>query len=74
MNNLFTVYLLFKLEAILDIFWNVYQERRIIYIFTYVYADINIPFFKELVREADIDGDGNINYDEFVTLMFKVQC
>ena len=22
--------------------------------------------------EADIDGDGNINYEEFVTMMFKV--
>ena len=24
------------------------------------------------MNEADIDGDGNINYEEFVTMMFKV--
>ena len=27
---------------------------------------------QELMNEADIDGDGNINYEEFVTMMFKV--
>jgi len=25
----------------------------------------------EMVREADIDGDGQINYEEFVRMMFK---
>ena len=25
------------------------------------------------MNEADIDGDGNINYEEFVTMMFKVK-
>ena len=29
-------------------------------------------YFQELMNEADIDGDGNINYEEFVTMMFKV--
>ena len=24
------------------------------------------------MNEADIDGDGNINYEEFITMMFKV--
>ena len=28
---------------------------------------------QELMNEADIDGDGNINYEEFVTMMFKVE-
>ena len=28
---------------------------------------------QELMNEADIDGDGNINYEEFVTMMFKVK-
>ena len=24
---------------------------------------------EELIREADIDGDGNVNYEEFVTML-----
>jgi Ca2+-binding EF-hand superfamily protein len=28
--------------------------------------------FQELINEADIDGDGNVNYEEFVTILFKV--
>ena len=27
---------------------------------------------QELISEADLDGDGNINYEEFVTMLFKV--
>ena len=27
--------------------------------------------FKEMIAEADIDGDGNINYEEFVGMIFK---
>ena len=27
---------------------------------------------QELIDEADIDGDGNVNYEEFVTMLFKV--
>jgi hypothetical protein len=27
---------------------------------------------QELICEADLDGDGNINYEEFVTMLFKV--
>merc|ERR1711892_24822 len=26
---------------------------------------------QELIDEADIDGDGNVNYEEFVTMLFK---
>ena len=26
---------------------------------------------KELIAEADVDGDGNINYEEFVGTIFK---
>lgn len=26
---------------------------------------------QELIKEADLDGDGNINYEEFVTMLFK---
>ena len=29
-------------------------------------------FLQELISEADLDGDGNINYEEFVTMLFKV--
>jgi Ca2+-binding EF-hand superfamily protein len=25
-----------------------------------------------LIDEADIDGDGQVNYEEFVTMLFKV--
>ena len=33
----------------------------------------NYLFIKELINEADIDGDGNVNYEEFVTMLFKVK-
>ena len=26
-----------------------------------------------MIAEADLDGDGNINYEEFVTMLFKVK-
>ena len=26
---------------------------------------------EEMIREADIDGDGNVNYEEFVATIFK---
>ena len=28
---------------------------------------------EEMVREADVDGDGQINYDEFVKMMMGAQ-
>ena len=28
---------------------------------------------QELIHEADIDGDGTVNYEEFVTMLFKVE-
>ena len=31
----------------------------------------NIFFPKEFLLEADLDGDGNINYEEFITMIFK---
>ena len=27
---------------------------------------------QELITEADLDGDGNVNYEEFITMLFKV--
>lgn len=29
---------------------------------------------EELVAEADIDGDGNVNYEEFVAMIFREGC
>ena len=29
-------------------------------------------FNQELISEADLDGDGNVNYEEFITMLFKV--
>ena len=26
---------------------------------------------QEMVAEADVDGDGNVNYEEFVLMLFK---
>ena len=26
---------------------------------------------EELIAEADIDGDGNVNYEEFIGMIFK---
>ena len=34
---------------------------------------LKAKLMQELMNEADIDGDGNINYEEFVTMMFKVK-
>ena len=34
---------------------------------------LKAKLMQELMNEADIDGDGNINYEEFVTMMFKVE-
>ena len=34
--------------------------------------DTNYDDNQEMVAEADIDGDGNVNYEEFVTMIFKV--
>ena len=35
---------------------------------------VNIyPSYNKLsFKEADLDGDGNVNYEEFVTMIFKV--
>ena len=34
---------------------------------------LQIQFLKhqEMVAEADVDGDGNVNYEEFVLMLFK---
>lgn len=38
----------------------------------------NVTYFvfyltkKEFINEADLDGDGAINYEEFITMLFRV--
>jgi Ca2+-binding EF-hand superfamily protein len=32
-------------------------------------SDEMIPEVDEMIREADVDGDGQINYEEFVKMM-----
>ena len=34
--------------------------------------DTNHCGSQELITEADLDGDGNVNYEEFITMLFKV--
>ena len=29
------------------------------------------PSYQEMINEADMDGDGNVNYEEFVAMIFK---
>ena len=29
------------------------------------------PPYQEMINEADMDGDGNVNYEEFVAMIFK---
>lgn len=29
---------------------------------------------EEMIREADVDGDGQVNYEEFVSMMVRVAC
>ena len=47
-----------------------FPRGDICFFFKYV---ILAKIMQELMNEADIDGDGNINYEEFVTMMFKVK-
>ena len=37
---------------------------------TCIYS-VNVSL-QELMGEADLDGDGNVNYEEFVTMILKV--
>merc|ERR1719474_630371 len=32
---------------------------------------LTIEETEEMIYEADLDGDGNVNYEEFVTILFK---
>ena len=45
------------------------MRQRFAFCFEFV---LNIGCLKEFLTEADLDGDGNVNYEEFITLIFKV--
>ena len=34
---------------------------------------IKVVHVQELLVEADLDGDGNVNYEEFTAMIFKVR-
>ena len=38
----------------------------------YKYTQLHKKVLQELISEADLDGDGNVNYEEFITMLFKV--
>lgn len=41
------------------------------YIHTYIGERLSEEELDEMIREADVDGDGQINYEEFVKMMNK---
>jgi Ca2+-binding EF-hand superfamily protein len=36
-----------------------------------LWQSLSLEEIEEMVREADVDGDGQINYDEFVKMMMS---
>ena len=45
--------------------WGCYCVRGNYSVFTFILTEES----EELIKEADIDGDGNVNYEEFVTML-----
>lgn len=45
------------------------EEVTILAIDTYMCSHVKIAKVDEMIREADTDGDGQINYQEFVKMM-----
>lgn len=48
--------------------FSLFENMRFANLFTLY---IGITLHSEMIREADIDGDGQINYEEFVKMMMS---
>ncbi|BGP34914.1 hypothetical protein JCM10296v2_006738 [Rhodotorula toruloides] len=48
-----------------------FRERRLRHVMTNLGEKLSDQEVEEMIREADVDGDGQINYDEFVKMMIK---
>ena len=72
-NNPFTLFCRF--QSIYDVFlsflvvFTYFQPFSLCHVMTNLGEKLTDEEVDEMIREADIDGDGQVNYEEFVTMM-----